>query len=328
MLQLQNNTPFAADIAVFPNEDGVDTLYTTVKATFNLDAQWSLADQQLPVLKEDCYRGDPSESSLRWPSDIHVGKKGTDIVIDGSAVTVDGKPRSFVDVSATVGPLAQTARVFGDRYWRRGQITLPEPFQEIPLIYERAFGGTLSDGEALEADPRNPVGQFYFGKSQKRSAEGTSLPNIEDPRALIAQPGDTPAPIGFGPMAPHWYPRSHYAGTYGEEWETERAPFLPHDFDKRFCNVASSGLVYPGWICGGEPVHIRGMSYDPLKFNVPVVKICNKIMVAGGQERPPAEIETMIVIPRERKLVLVWRSSLRVSKNKLKVNSVTLSLSR
>ena len=46
MLQLNNLTPFAADIATFPNEQGIDSLYVIVKATFIMGEPLCLADQQ------------------------------------------------------------------------------------------------------------------------------------------------------------------------------------------------------------------------------------------------------------------------------------------
>jgi len=56
---------------------------------------------------------------------------------------------SRIDVAFRVGPMTKAVRVFGDRRWRRGVSDLgpssPEPFDRIPLVYERAFGGRLSE---------------------------------------------------------------------------------------------------------------------------------------------------------------------------------------
>ncbi|RYZ83275.1 MAG: DUF2169 domain-containing protein, partial [Moraxellaceae bacterium] len=55
MLQLLNHTPFAAQLALFPNEEGLDTLYVVAKAHFNMAAPLSLCDEQTPPLMEDIY---------------------------------------------------------------------------------------------------------------------------------------------------------------------------------------------------------------------------------------------------------------------------------
>ena len=50
MLQLKNETPFAAAINLFPDPEGIDTLYVTLKATFAIeDGQPAVAEEQVPV---------------------------------------------------------------------------------------------------------------------------------------------------------------------------------------------------------------------------------------------------------------------------------------
>ncbi len=64
-------------------------------------------------------------------------------------------------------------RVFGDRYWEKGRfglrMTEPEPFENMPIIYERAFGGIdeqASTPEQLIMEERNPVGTGFAVKAQ------------------------------------------------------------------------------------------------------------------------------------------------------------------
>ena len=86
MLQLKNNTPFSAAIALFPNEQGIETLYTIVKASFRIGQQWTLMDEQAPPQQEDIFWGEPGESSLRLPSDYHPGKAATDVIMIGAGL--------------------------------------------------------------------------------------------------------------------------------------------------------------------------------------------------------------------------------------------------
>src|SRR5688572_5320520 len=187
MLQLKNNTPFATAFAIFPNENGVDTLYIMVKATFVIGVQWTLAKAQIPLQQGDEYWGEPAKSSVRISSDYHIGKPATDIVMMGAACAPEQRPVRQMDVGLQVGSLSKVVRVFGDRVWNQGQITQPEPFVTMPLVYERAFGGQdlIEGGKLRDAEVNNPVGCGFAGKKNPQEMQGLPLPNIEDPDYLI-----------------------------------------------------------------------------------------------------------------------------------------------
>ena len=85
MLQLRNTTPFKGALSLFPNEEGIDTLYVVIKATFQLGEELSLAEEQVPPTQADEYWGEPATSSLRYASDLHLGKPSTDVVLTGQA---------------------------------------------------------------------------------------------------------------------------------------------------------------------------------------------------------------------------------------------------
>lgn len=330
MLQLKNNSPFAADIALLPNEKGVDTLYIIVKATFNIGRKWTLADEQPPPVEADEYREEPGESSLTHASDYHLGKPASDIVVLGDACAPEGKPVKQLDVDLKVGSIGKSVRVYGDRQWRDGRVTGPEPFERMPLIYERAFGGTrLVDDQVAEADTRNPVGTGFAGGRDAGEMDGVALPNLEHPEYPIGSVGDTPPPAGFGAIAPNWRPRMDYAGTYDEAWQKQRAPYLPDDFDSRFFNTAHPDLVYPGYLQGGEPVRIDRMHPGgPLSFRLPAVKLSTRIDIAGRVETPAFNLETLLLEPGDLRVGLTWRAALVCDKQALKVRRVTVNLSR
>src|SRR5205823_5975392 len=110
-----------------------------------------------------------------------------------------------------------------------------KPFSRMPIAWERSFGGTDPDDPSV-VDRRNPVGR---GVRKRASAlHGLPAPNFEDPRAPISNPSKRPIPVGFGPIAPQWQPRSDFAGTYDQAWKNDRYPLLPLDFDSRFLNSA------------------------------------------------------------------------------------------
>ena len=127
MPQLNNTTPFAASTALLFDEDGIDTLYIMVKATFNLGKALTLADEQTPPFATDVYWAEPGQSSIKYASDIHIGKPATDIVMLGHACAPGQQEVTVLDVELAVGAVNKTVRVFGDRHWNDGRITAPAP---------------------------------------------------------------------------------------------------------------------------------------------------------------------------------------------------------
>jgi len=331
MLQLKNNTPFAAQLALFPNHQGVDTLYIIVRASLNIGPKWTLSDEQKPPAAADEHWGDdPATSSLKQASEMHIGKPATDIIMTGHAWSPEGRETSQLDVSLAVGSVNRTVRVFGDRQWHDGGISQPRPFTSMPLVYERAFGGLHKENDQIIAgEARNPVGCGFIGKRKPAVVNGEPLPNLEDPRQLLQRAGDVVAPSGFGFIAPSWQPRLSYAGSYDEHWQKTRAPYLPLDFDLRFFNMAHPELIYPGYLQGGEPVQITGVNpQGPLAFELPLIGLAASVAVKNRVEKPVFNLETLLIEPDELKLIMTWRAAMICDKEALKVREVSVNLSR
>jgi len=330
MLQLKNSTPFAADMALFPDEQGVDTLYLIVKASFKIGNQWLLAEEQIPPAKADEYWGEPDDSSIKYASDFHTGKPATDIVMVGNAMSQEGQPVNQLDVNLSVGQVNKTVRVFGDRVWHEGKITAPKSFNTMPLIYEKAYGGKYFQNEQLHSiEEKNPVGCGYAGKRTVNEMNGLPLPNLEDPQNLINQFSDQPQPACFAFSAAGWQPRRAFAGTYDEAWETQRAPYLPLDFDSRFLNMAHENLIYPGYLKGGEEVAITNMhAAGNLQFNLPHIKLASQVKLQDTVENPQFKLETLLLEPNQLQLSMVWRAALQCDKKLLKINEASIALAR
>ncbi len=330
MLQFKNKTPFQGTILLMPDPDGIDSLYTVVKGTFSLGDRVEIAETQLPIALEDRFNGEPGQSSLKSCSDISLVKPATDVLLIGRAYAPGGKATTQMDVALTVGPVHRTVRVFGDRVWKAGflrnAISEPAPFETMPLVWERAFGGAdVANGKTPEthAENRNPVGTGFRVKDGQKKLEGLELPNLEDPAQLISGWKDRPAPAGFGPLCAHWEPRRSYAGTYDEEWQKQRAPYLPKDFDSRFFQIAPPDLVAPGYLTGGEPVEILGATPSGrLAFQLPEYHVQATYRLDSGEETRPASLETVLVEPDQSRLVLSWRTVLQCDKKALKVREI------
>jgi hypothetical protein len=330
MLQLKNHTPYQAAIAVFPNEQAVDSLYIMLKATFSIGEHVSVAQEQQPIVMADEYWGEPGQSSLKYASEYHLVKPTTDIVMMGAACAPDKQTVEALDVRVSVGQYHKTIRVFGNRRWITGMMGLdisrPVPFESMPLVYERAFGGIHEPEDEktpISYEPANPVGVGFLGNRKPKEMKGMPLPNLEDPTQLIKTTTDSPTPAGVGVVAPAWAPRIHYAGTYDEQWSKKRAPYLPDDFDLRFFNSASSGLVCHSYLKGGEPVAMVNMAPEgPLRFNLPMVVLEARVRIAGGTQTPPLNLETVLLEPNEHRCSLLWRAMVTCGKQPLKVEEI------
>ena len=313
---LTSDLPFYLGLQHLLDLDGVPVAVAIVKATFTIsEGNLRLADEQLQLFPAGKALGEPGRSSYVYEPECSYYKPRTDVVLIGDAIppAVVG---TQVEVSFSLGKLRKRAVVIGDRYWVRSfagvYLSPPEPFERMPLTYERAFGGwdrndPNPDRHTFVA--RNPVGAGFarkFGPGQDRIA----LPNIEDPSDRITSMDSRPRPMGFGFTNPDWQPRAALAGTYDASWVENRMPLLPVDFDPRFFNAASEGLVMEGYLVGNELVAIENCSSLPLiTFGLPGIPPPScRFRVAGRADSNVAtNLDTVVVNARDGVVVLTWR---------------------
>ncbi len=327
MLQFKNKTPYVGTVVVALDPDGVESMYTIVKGTFDLSAVPQPLAKQAPITAADEFYDDPLTSSVRLPSDVSLMKPGTDVVVIGNAHAPYHRPATVMDVRVQVGSLDKTVRVVGDRYWEASgagyAATSPTPFVTMPLVWERAFGGPDETAAGLVADARNPVGTGFRDANGQTPIEATPLPNLEDPNDLITSWKQHPTPAGFAPTARHWEPRRFFAGTYDEPWETTRAPILPTDFDARYFHFAPPDLQSPVPLQGGESVRIWGMAPDRvIEFALPAVRMEVVYRFESAREPRPATLDSVIIQPDASQLHLIWRAVLTTDKRTLQVREI------
>jgi hypothetical protein len=320
-----NATPFAALAAPLAAPDGRDVVLAVVKATFRRtkEGRLVLADEQAPVRAGDvAHFPDAEDSSIRYPGDLCVEKRGTDVVIVGEAVSP--KPALAVDVAAQVQGRKVCLRVHGERVYYRGALGVTigpaAPFERKPIVYERAYGGTSPDKSAVER--RNPVGRG-FGRSASELVD-TPAPQIEDPGHPITGAGDRPVPVGFGATGPHWLPRADYAGTFDEVWKRTRMPRMPADFDVRNNNVAHPSLQFDALLVAGDPIALLGMTPGGIwKVELPAMLVCLHGRYHDGRvltARPA--VDTVLVEPLEDALQLTLRHAFPMGRGKVVLREI------
>ncbi|MBA2479298.1 MAG: DUF2169 domain-containing protein [Planctomycetes bacterium] len=267
-----------------------------------------------PIRTEDAFSGEAGASTVTAVTDLGWSKTATDVILYADALAPATGARSC-SVSLAIGPIAKTVRVVGDRIWMkrlfRWIASDPQPFESMPLVWERAFGGTLTtrDGSPV-MDERNPIGIGLYHPDADLALAGLRLPNIEHPAHLFTAPHERPDPAGFTPICAHWQPRRAFAGTYDDAWQRDRAPFVPADFDPRFLQCAPRDQIVSGHLSGDEEVRISGIA--PLGeycFRLPGVSPVVTVKPSGRIAVDiPSTIQTVTLRPAKDRVVLAWRA--------------------
>lgn len=231
--------------AIVHDLDGEAIVSVLTKRTYQIrpDGRLVVADEPLPL---DCTEAPPAPGyDPSWRGEIEPPLKvATDVVVFGQAHAPGGSCR-VMDVEVGLPQLSRTLRlrVTGDRRcgYRPGAapaVSDPEPFETMPLGYDRAYGGVdpgvdfppPADGaEALGmlmtapgAYPRNPVGRGFAVGNHPAHIDGLALPNVERadqplrPDRIVCpdmrQWPRQPLPAGLGWVDPGWFPRCVFGG--------------------------------------------------------------------------------------------------------------------
>lgn len=192
------------------------------------------------------------------PLDELMPKVRGEVLLAGSAYASQGLATTEQMVRMQLGTLDKRVRVIGDRQWLYGllplyQVTAPVPFTQMPLTWDRAFGGVRHPGNPQGCGyAPNPFAAF-LGRNQGR------MPNLEDPHQPVRRHGHRYQPAGFGALDVGWWPRRQWIGTYGRHWQAKAFPGLADDTDPEFFNAAPQDQRIDGCFQGGEAYRLEGM---------------------------------------------------------------------
>jgi hypothetical protein len=315
-MNLYNLTGYGAVTLPSMGRDGQDLVLAITAARYRLPHPASQPEHPLELDAEqpepplaDIYCGPPGRSGLRIEGQTAFARPATDITVAGHARVLHDELVNRLQVTVSVGTCMLQALIVGDRIWDAG-ISTAQPFIAIPLVWERAFGGSVHDesGRLMDNEPRNPVGRGLT--LNEGSGSGLLLPNIEDPRNLFRGPPHRPAPVGFGPVARWWAPRSAYAGTFDDAWIRDRSPVWPVDFDERFFCAAPAPLQASPHLRGGEPVYLEGLHRDGvMRFHLPALRMVARFRFNGRDVRRAMVLDAVIIEPDTGHITLIHRAS-------------------
>lgn len=317
-----NTTRMQAGLSVATDKEARDHCVVVVKATFQTSphGEMTLARDQRPLVETDEHYGDPASTSIRYECDFVLEKPLTDVVVVGKAVSPSGQRVKQLAVRLEVQGRKKDVLVFGERRWVRslGSVfpSTPVPFVEMPLTFERAFGGQ-GEGRGPEravVEQRNPVGVGFHPHRGAAQIEGTPVPNLERPGQMISSSSDRPEPIGFGCVGRTWAQRLPYAGTYDARWLDERAPFLPTDFDSRYFQCAPADQQFTHFH-GGELIRCMSMAAAPVvQYIIPSLRVPVRFRFVDREVEKLGVLDTVTLEPHLSLAMIVWRTSVPLGK--------------
>jgi hypothetical protein len=338
-MQLINSTRMAAGYTMGVEPSGREWLLIVVKGTFVLPRSGEpvqLHAEQLPLVMADTYTGEPGVSAPVHESEFALRKHACDILLTGSAYAPGGRPTTRTSVSLSVGTMTKAFDVVGDRRWSAGvtgiRATNPEPFVQMPLSYDRAFGGVDIDSEdpaEHDAYTLNPAGRGFRKHLKNAWVDGKPLPNTEEAGCAVTWPADAYAPMAYGPLGRSWQPRVTYAGTYDQKWLDDEFPFLPADFDERYFQSAPADqqISLPR---GPLEVSMSNLTPDGrrrfvLPHHVAPVQLTPR---HGAREQLDAVLDTVHFEPDHERLTMTWRVARPLRKSMFEVRQVRAGRAR
>ncbi len=287
-------------------------LVVTILIFFDLDRPDSSLNEQ------EMWRFFQAQAGGGAILDTGMPKMNGEVIIYGSCFPAQGSARASMVAFGMEG-IRKKLSVFGDRIWiRKGGISVisePEPFREMPIRWENAFGGRHYK--------MNPLGKGIDPVILPDGREVIPLPNIEDPDHLIGSPSDRPEPVCFMPIDMMWPQRFKKHGTYDERWLRDRWPFYPEDMDWSFFNCASEDQQRSSFFRGGEEFFIENMHPERSRIfsTIPALRqrcFINRLM---DIEKPEGEtlfqevetrIDTLILFPHALRGIALWRGTAEI----------------
>ena len=173
----------------------------------------------------------------------------------------------------------------------------------MPLTYDRAFGS--------ERYAKNPLGKG-FGDSEQ-------LPNIENPKHLIASKKESVDPAGFMPYDVSWPQCADKLGTYDEKWKRDLWPGFAADMDYTYFNRAPDDQQLDGFIEGGESIELTNMhpEHKVITSTIPEMSMrCFATSIEEDEEEKFQEIvmqrDTLWLFPELQRGIVIFRGTIEI----------------
>jgi hypothetical protein len=240
-------------------------LYVTVvvKVTFAIIPDGDMVIiEPAALIREELHHDNNPLRSIRATSDLAPFLPKADVVLIGHACAPHGEPVPILPVRLAVYGertlLDKTVHVYGDRV-----DGFPQPFDRIPLRYERALGGPGCD--------ENP-----FGVGAKAGAD-------PDPFAAnIICPEEPTRPVGFGPISRAWPSRRRLFSNAARKAFYQPIAEIADTFDWSYFQAAPVDQRIE-FLRGNEWILLEGVHPDLPRFScrLPGARAMARIYVPG-----------------------------------------------
>ncbi len=233
-------------------------LTIVVKARFALRDQEEALLVEPPALRlrDEHHGGDPTRSLCK-AADVVPYRDEADVTLTGHAYAPPGRSLSVQVVrlgiySGGEALLDKSVHVIGDRPNRRAA---PTPFERMPLVWERAFGGIGYED--------NPVG---VGADER-----ALVPNL-------VLPDDRERPAGFGPVSRYWWLRRRNVPTTLRKRVEAVVADVPKGFDWSYFQAAPADQRIR-YLQGDEWLVLDGLHPELLRLQTRLPKVAGAARV-------------------------------------------------
>ncbi len=342
-MRLTNQTPVPAEVITTVVECMAPRLgVITAKATFHFETGSTRLDTEDPF---PLFRADQETELGLLPRDFLPRRDDKlEVILLGKA-HAEGEPVARQRVSLAVGEERRELEVLGDRRWQEHpdgapSITDPEPFQSMPLTWERAHGGACEveiDREAFieVCDPWNRHGRGFDAAAaaevHARALQSPRdypvvnherlLPNLEHPDQLICGWDDSPEPICWATLPPDsGVVGQRLARGLAQEADARQTSLEVVVRDTPATRWTRDALLraHPDWVIDvprdGVTVALKGLLPNgPCSFPLPRLRVLADYVVGprhGTRELAP---QTLVLLPEQRRLYIVYRSMFTVT---------------
>ena len=301
-MDLINRTGFNVGLPYTVVDEDMMLASAIVRASFDIvDGELVASEEQeWPI-------GEPVELELgAFDEDSPFRKAGVDVMLLGHAYP-EKTPGTRSRVELQIGSQSWSVLVYGNRRWMRSGKKLvpdrPQPFQSIPLTWERAYGGKCPVENGDFPFHANPDGRGFY--VDEESAEGGVLPNLEDPDNQIATWQDQPEPTCFAPL-----PRESSLRIFNSaEFDTDTAPPQIRRIKPSYHNNANPKLILPKVPPPDSTVRVTGVQANgrELNFRLPELSFHAYVQLQDRSYVFPSQLDTITILSDEPRVILGHR---------------------
>jgi len=309
-LDFENKSGLAARLFFGALNENTNGAWVVARGTYRLSDDnlgLDLADEPWPVFTT------PLETEFGvFPPDDYPFRSKVELIVVGTATSA--KPVRSLEVSVRAGKFSHRLVVFGDRRWLRGQDgklvpSEPQPFVEMKLGLDNAFGGTSEYGGDPLPHPLNPKGKGFYASEEL--AVGQPLPNVEQPDALVTKWSDQPpvatwAPVDNGPL---WQMAARIAAHHRANTEAITQPMVEAWGRKTF-PTASPPALHLDELKPFEPIAVD-LGGDKFQFPAPNIRLPLRVKVGKRKLTKPLSLSGIWIFAPKRLVVITWLGKVR-----------------